>query len=258
MFFGESGKVVHQIHLNDMPHNNALDLVTIRHQTMHRLYTGTAYPYEFASQEDPLRTLTDIAKTKIYVRDSCKIGFKDAEAGVQCRKSHIRVDAFGPDPTVSAAIVLSNMHQAEWEALIPESGSQIISDTEEVIPTKADPAVEISNLGIMQPTKVDTAISRASATCTNAGKPFHVWKFSREICESDWSKPRRDHGDAVCSAKLLYEHLKKHRFTIKRNEFDYTRGVLTVKLCSVLDTGEQSIEALLMDDEVHERLELLI
>lgn len=106
---------------NELPHNNAFDLVTINHLTMAPVYSSIPYLNEFSVLKDFSRILED-------------------------KVSHVQVDAVCPDPTTSVASVPSDVHPAKSKTFVATSGSESMSDAEKVILIAVDTAAEISNM----------------------------------------------------------------------------------------------------------------
>lgn len=75
--FDKSDKVVRRIHRNELLCDNGIELVMVHHLMMNPAYGGTANPFEFFNPGDHYRTVGDIVRASMYVRDNCKLVFED-------------------------------------------------------------------------------------------------------------------------------------------------------------------------------------
>lgn len=78
---------------------------------------------------------------------------------------------------------------------------------------------------------------------------------SRKLRNSRYCRQSQpDHGGAISTARGPRQPQKKLRVSIQRNEFHYSRAVLAVTLWTIVEGNDTAIEALLVNDGVHERL----
>lgn len=117
----------------------------------------------------------------MYIWDSCKLVSRESEAGAQSRKRHIAMDAVCSNLTLSSASLWIDVCPAKSEKPVPESNTRSIWNTEKVMTVRANTSGEISNVGNVQPTNVDTAVWRTCATDDRTEKSVLIRKFSCDI-----------------------------------------------------------------------------
>lgn len=149
-----------------------------------------------------------------------------------------------------SVFVSKDVDPVELKSQIPESGFQHFPNAKELVPMEVDTPGENRNLDDVRPMKLDTVILRASATDGNARKSAPLCKFRCKIYKLVEIVANFNQISAMPYPlqKVADMQTKKVRIFTNCDGFHYIRYSLIVTVCSMLESDNKFIEALLVND----------
>lgn len=149
-----------------MPFDESKDLVSILFQAKDRPSAEILSPYVSSGLKDTLYSLRDKLATGIHVFKSQKLVAYDAETGAQSWKNDITVHAVDPDPTVSAAVIQSNVQHAQFGTSVSASINEANTNALKTMDVPGNMPSE--KIDVEKPIEVGFAASLVSALNVNA------------------------------------------------------------------------------------------